>query len=305
MIVLDSIFPVFGIILLGAALRKCQLTTDEFLSVSDNLIYFVFFPAMLFWKIGGASAVPIDWPLYAASIIALTLAFTLSIVCIRAFKVTDYQAGTFSQSCYRFNTYIGMAVVLNALGDDAVGIFGILIGIMIPFINLLAVSALIWYSNKTYSTRDRNRLLVRSLVSNPLILGCAAGILYRNAYSQFPVFIDNTLRLTSFVTLPLALLSIGGNMSFSDFRRHLNVGLLAAAIKLVALPVCGYLLLTAFNITGIPFRVAMIYFALPASTAIFVLSSQLNSDTGLASASIVISTLLSIFSLTVVLALIG
>lgn len=305
MIVLDSIFPVFGIILLGAVLKKCQLTTDEFLTVSDKLVYYVFFPAMLFWKIGGASEVPIDWPMYAASVIALTLAFILSIICIRAFKVTDYQAGTFSQSCYRFNTYIGMAVVLNALGDDAVGIFGILIGVMIPLINLMAVSSLIWYSNKAYSTRDRNRLLVRSLISNPLILGCAAGIVYRNSYDQFPVFVDNTLRLTSFVTLPLALLSIGGNLSFSGFRRHLNVGLLAAAIKLVALPVCGYMLLTAFNITGMNFRVAMVYFALPASTAIFVLSSQLNSDTGLASASIVISTILSVLSLTLVLAIVA
>ena len=74
--------------------------------------------------------------------------FALSALCIRAFKIPDFQAGTFSQSCYRFNTYIGMAVIINAFGEEGVGIFGILIGIMIPVINLFAVSTLIWYSGK-------------------------------------------------------------------------------------------------------------------------------------------------------------
>jgi predicted permease len=60
-----------------------------------------------------------------------------------------------------------------------------------------------------------------------------------------------------------------------------------------------------FNISGTPFKVAMIYFALPTSTAIFVLSSQLNSDTALASTSIVISTIFSLISLTVVLSIFG
>ena len=45
----------------------------------------------------------------------------------------------------------------------------------------------------------------------------------------------------------------------------------------------------------------MLFFTLPASPATIVLSSQLNSDTEFASAAIVLSTLLSFFSLSVVL----
>ncbi len=295
----------FGLIFLGTILKRFRFTTDDFLNISDRLVYFVFFPALLFWKIGSASAISIDWSLYAASLCALLVVFVISCLCIWIFKVTDFQAGTFSQSCYRFNTYIGMAVIINALGEEAVGIFGILIGVMIPVINLLAVSTLIWYSGKNYNAQERNRLLARSLISNPLIIGCATGILYANFFDHFPDFIDNTFRLTSFVTLPLALLSIGGNLTFSKFQRYFNTALLAAAVKLIALPVAGYFFLQVFRIDGIPLKVAMIYFALPASTAIFVLSSQLNSDTSLASASIVISTIFSLISLTVVLTIIG
>jgi len=45
----------------------------------------------------------------------------------------------------------------------------------------------------------------------------------------------------------------------------------------------------------------MLFFALPTSTAIYILSSQLHSDTELASAVIVMSTLLSFGSLALIL----
>ena len=294
----------FGLILLGAVLKKLKLTNDAFLDTSDRLIYFVFFPLMLFWKIGGASSIAIDWSFCAAAICALLCIYLLSWICIRAFKITDFQAGTFSQSCYRFNTYIGMAVIMTALGEESVGVFGILIGFMIPIINVLAVSTLIWYSGKSYSAGERNRLLLKALVSNPLILGCATGILYANLFHSFPPFLENTLRLAGMVTLPLALLSIGGNLTFSSFREYYRPSVIASIVKLAVLPAVGYFFFEIFNVTAISFKVGIIFFALPTSTSIYVLSSQLKSDTRLASASIVISTALSFISLSVALMLV-
>jgi predicted permease len=304
-IVLNSILPVFGLVFLGAALKHFRLTNDEFLATSDRLIYFVFFPLMLFWKIGGASSIAIDWPFCAACLCALFCIYLLSWICIKIFRITDFQAGTFSQSCYRFNTYIGMAIIMTAVGESGVGVFGILIGIMIPIINVLAVSTLIWYSGKTYSAGARNRMILKALISNPLILGCAAGLVAANLVDSFPVFIDNTLQLAGMVTLPLALLSIGGNLTFSSFKEYYRQSLIGAMIKLVALPLIGYLFFNLFNVVGLSLKVGMIFFTLPTSTAIYVLSSQLKSDTRLASASIVISTVLSFFSLSIALLLIG
>ncbi|MFZ1200863.1 MAG: AEC family transporter [Desulfobacterales bacterium] len=304
MIVLESILPVFGLVFLGVLLKRVHLTTDAYLATSDRLVYFVFFPLMLFWKIGGAGKPAINMPLVAAGLCALMCTYGFGWLGIRIFKITDYQAGTFSQSCYRFNTYIGMAVIITALGEEAVGIFGVLIGFMIPIINLLAVATLIWYSGKTVAARDRNRLLVKALISNPLIIGCLTGMMYARIFPGFPVFVDNALRLASLVTLPLALLSIGGNLTFANFKAYAKPSLLAALIKLLALPATGYFSLRLFGVTGLPLRVGMLYFALPTSTAIFILSSQLNSDVRLASAAIVVSTLFGMASLTLVLAFI-
>ena len=66
-------------------------------------------------------------------------------------------------------------------------------------------------------------------------------------------------------------------------------------------PLLGFCLYHIFHVDGTAFKTGMIFMCLPASTTIYVLSSQLNSDTELASASIVISTLLAFVSLSAAL----
>jgi hypothetical protein len=304
LIVLNSLFPIITLLVIGGILKKMGLTNATFLRTSDRLIYYFFFPVMLFWKIGGASLDKgIDWNFCLASLATLVAMFVLSTIVIKVLRIGDFQAGSYSQSCYRFNTYIGVAVILNSLGTEGVKYFGIMIGFAIPLINLFAVSTLIWFSGQKVGLKERIGILSKSLVSNPLILGCLAGIFYSELFGVFPVFINNSLSLISMVALPMALVSVGGSLTFSGVKGNLAQSLSAAALKLVALPLLGLLIFHFFNVTGLPFKVGMIFFCLPTSTAIYVLSSQLNSDTVLASAAIVVSTLLSFVSLSVALLL--
>ena len=297
--VFSSLFPVFALLLLGHLLRRFKLTNEAFLKTSDRLIYYIFFPVLLFWKIGGAdTGSGISWDLCWVGIIAIAVIYLVSAAAMKVFAVPAFKAGTFSQSCYRFNTYIGMAIVYNALGDEGVKHFGILIGFVIPFINVLAVSTLIWYSGERIVFTERIRVTLREIVTNPLIIGCLTGLLYARFINRFPVFLDNAFSLSAAVALPLALLSIGGALTMKSLKGNLQLSTVAAVIKLLLLPVAGYVLLRVFHVSGVPFQVGMIYFTLPASASIYVLSAQLNSDTELASAAIVLSTTLSFFSLT-------
>jgi predicted permease len=300
--VLNSLFPVFALILLGQLLKRFGLTNEVFLKTADKLIYYIFFPALLFWKIGAASSEHFGDPgLYKAAICAVVSIYVLSSLYLCLFKVPAFQAGSFSQSCYRFNSYIGMAIMLSAVGEEGARQFGILIGIIIPIINILAVTTLSWFSEKKVSLSQRLGLITKALISNPLILACIAGMGYWKIIGVFPVFIDNTFRLAAFVALPLALFSIGGALTLGRIRNHLKLSLVACMFKLVILPIVGYLFLNAFNVAGIFFKVGMIYFTLPTSTALYILSSQLSSDTQLASASIALSTILSFVSLSAAL----
>ncbi|WP_310601386.1 AEC family transporter [Desulfobulbus sp.] len=301
MILLDALFPVLALILFGAAFKHWRLTDAAFLRASDRLVYFVFFPLMLFWKIGSAPLhIDDGWRYLAASTLAVVAICGFSLAYIRWRPVSPFQAGSFNQACYRFNTYIGMAVLINAFGEAGVQLYGILIGLIIPIINVLCVSVLIWYDT---GGNGGNRLTatVKNLLANPLILACVAGIVYAKLVGSFPKPVDNTLRLLSQVTLPLALFSIGGSLTFTSLRTNIGLALAAAGFKLALLPLVGLVCLWLFGVTGLAWKVSMLFFALPTSTAIYILSSQLRSDTELASAAIVMSTLLSFVPMALVL----
>ncbi len=304
MIIVDTIFPLFALISLGTLLKITRITNEGFLKTADKLVYYIFFPVMLFWKIGNSPGTAgISLGLCVSAILAVALVFALSLAFIQRFPVPRFQAGSFSQASYRFNTYIGMAIVLNVLGEAGVIHFGLLVGIVIPLINVLAVCVLIWYSDQNLPVQEKRLFFIRALASNPLILACVAGFVVSRTGVVLPRVMTNTFSLMTSITLPLALISIGGTLSFKGLARHLKLSLAAGVLKLLVLPVMGFLLLKAFHVTGIPFKTGMIFFCLPTSTAIYVLSAQLHSDTQLASVAIMVSTLLSMVSLSVALVL--
>ena len=289
---------------MGSWLKRVGLTDESFLKKVDQLVYFILFPILLFWKVGSSRGILEESLAYCTvAVIAVTIIFILSTLFIVFGKVGDFQAGTFSQSCYRFNTYVGMAVALTVFGEKGVQYFGILIGILIPIINVMAVSILVWYGKKREAPQKQLLNTLKAIGTNPLFLACVAGMIYAHMVGFFPTVINNTLQLLSMATLPLALISIGGILTLKNVRKYLDLALTACLFRLVIMPVIGYFLLKAMHVTGTPFQVSMLFFTLPTSPAMYVLSSQLNSDTALASATIFLSTILSFFSMSAALLL--
>lgn len=99
---------------MGSLLRRLHFVEQPFFKVSDRLVYFIFFPTMLFWKIGNpASAAHINWNLNLAVLSSIFVIYAISLAIVMLSGMSAYQVGSFSQSCYRFNTYIGMAIVIG------------------------------------------------------------------------------------------------------------------------------------------------------------------------------------------------
>ena len=300
--IINSVFPVFTLIALGHILGRRGFFPPQFFAGSDRLVYFVFFPVLLFWKIGGRGpGEAMNWPLILAVLAVLVAAWILSLIYVRVTRTPDSKVGAFSQCTYRFNTYIGLPVILSALGDDGVRTFGVLISVVIPALNIMAVATLIWFAQKSYSFEEKVRLFFREALLNPLIIGCLAGLVYGSFHQPLPTFFNNTFQLLSVAALPLALLSIGHSLTLTKLKGYFNLTVVCCVIKHFFVPVSGYFVLTVLGIDGVPFRTAMLFFGLPTSVSAFILSSQLGSDPDLASACIVGSTLVSFFSLSAAL----
>ena len=301
MAIFNNLVPVFALMAVGHVMGRIRFVEKGFFISADRVVYFIFFPVMLFWKIGGAdSAESINWGLTSTVLGILTGAWLFSLAYATITKMPTNQVGAFSQCCYRFNTYVGLAVVLSALGEDGVTEFGILISVIIPYLNVLAVSTLIWFSQDEYSGKQKFMLLFKAMLANPLIIGCLAGLAYSLFKIPFPAFFDNTFRLLSVAALPLALLSIGNSLNFEVVRGYLKPALAATFIRQAIIPLVGYFVLNALALDYLPYKTAMLFLAMPTSTTAYILAGQLGSDPRLASACIVMSTVLSFVSLSAI-----
>lgn len=304
--ILASIFPVFALIALGVFLRWRGFTDRAFLKKGDRLVYYVFFPALLFWKVGGTPATDsVPWSLWGAGLSTIMILWVISLTIIVAFRMKPFRAGAFSQATYRFNTYVAIAVVFNAQGNLGVARLGELLSLAIPLANILAVVTFIWWSRETLEQKDRIRLTLGALVRNPLILACFAGMAWARFLPVWPTAMDNTLQLASTFTLPFALISIGGSLTFDGLRNRLAPAAGATFLKIAIMPAVGWGMLRLAGVTGPDAMTAMLFFAMPASTAMYVLTTELDGDSDLSSAIIVLSTLGSLVSLSVVMILFG
>ena len=304
--ILDSLFPVFALIALGVVLRRRGLTDRAFLRQGDRLVYYVFFPVLLFWKIGGASAADtVPWSLWGAGLGTILILWVVSLVALRLFGIGPRRAGSFSQAAFRFNTYVAIAVVLGAQGDAGAARLGELLSVAIPAANVLAVVTFIWFARGNLDQASRVRLTLGALIRNPLILACLGGMVWARLLPAWPVAVDRALQLTASLTLPFALISIGGALTFTGIRDRLVPALVATVLKIAAMPLIGWWLLDLFGITGADRLTAMLFFAMPASTAMYVLSTEMDGDPDLSSAIIVLSTLGAFVSLSAVLVLFG
>ena len=304
--ILDHLIPVFALIALGVLLRRVGLTDPAFLSKADSLIYHVFFPALLFWKIGGTptdASLPVV--LWVGCLVPLLTVFALSLLVVVVTGMGRYQAGAFSQATYRFNTYVSIAVVGSVLGDAGVQQLGEVLGLAIPVCNVLAVATLVWFSPHQLAYRTRARLTVRGVFTNPLIIACVAGMIWARVGPPLPFAVDRTLGLTASITLPLALISIGGSLSLRGVRGHLRLASVATALKCLVLPAIGWVALRLLGASATEMLIGMLFLAMPASTAMYVLARQLESDAVLSSTIIVVSTGFSFFTLSAVLLLLG
>jgi predicted permease len=116
-----------------------------------------------------------------------------------------------------------------------------------------------------------------------------------------PVVLERSLKITTGMSLPLALFAIGGSFSLEKLRGDLLKAGIATSIKLLWLPLIAAALLIASGVRGQDLGIGVLIAATPTATASYIMAHQMKGDAKLAGSIVMLSTLLSIFSYTLIL----
>ena len=305
-LIFEKLFPVFAVIALGWLLRRWGVVEESFFRQSDRLVYFIFLPLLLVWKIGRPlNPDHLDWAMIGSCLAVLIVALSASLILARRINLPARQLGSFVQIAIRFNTYVALGLIMSFHGEDGVVRFGVLISLAIPLINLFCVSIMTWVGDPDGRLITRLGLAAKSTLTNPLILGCLAGLTLAWTGWVIPRPVDAAMKLASGLGLPLALLSVGAILDFTTLRGRFKPALLAGSIKLLLCPALGLIFMHLLGVRGPSLAVGLIFLGMPTSSQSHILSAQLGSDPELAAGGIALTTLLSFFTLSLIGLLLG
>lgn len=306
--VLNSLIPVFLIIALGKALTRASFFTPDLGRNLNRITYWVALPAFLLNKITNAT-------FSADAVSRISLLLILSTLCsavvaavlARLLKLDRRSAGAFVQGTSRSNNaFVGLPVILYAmggLGPDIESIATIALAPAIVFYNIFSIAVLLAYDERhTRTAADSVRLFTKQILTNPLLISCVIGLILNHFSIRFPSSIERTFSTLGGAALALALLSIGSGLSFKGLNRGLSKSLPASIIKVGIQPLIGLGLALLWNLPAIDRQMLLIYLCCPTAVASYVMADIFNSDRELAGHIIVISTLLSVISLSIIIA---
>lgn len=287
--ILDVSIPVLLLIVVGAFLRNRGVIDDSFIASGSRFVFAVGMPTLLFFSMLGASPSNLmSWqmPLFFAAGILLTFGFAWWLSG-RA-KVPEYERGIFIQIAFRGNTGVfSLALVVNMFGDEGVVIGGVLASITSVMFNVLAEIALSRYQ-KDYTISHKE--LFGTIVRNPMIVGVVAGIIVNLIGLPIPSQVVTTGKYLGSVTLPLALLCIGGSLATSRFILPRRISL-AIAVKVFISPVVLTCLAALLGFSEHEQLYLFLFFGAPVAASAYVVSVAHGSDGKVTANAIATSTL--------------
>ena len=297
---LQTLWPLFALILGGLALRRWNFPGEAFWPAAERLNYFILFPALLLSSLASA---PLDNPALPRLALAVLLGLGgawLGLLLVR--RLRGWPAarfGALSQGILRFNTYLGLAVVGSLYGQAGLVLAALLLALLVPAVNLLSV----WSLTAERGVSARSLLL--PVLKNPLILACLGGVAINLAGLGLPGGSDRLLGLLAAASLPLGLLCVGAALRPQELRGEQAALAWNCALRLLAMPALAWLVARLLHLPALESALLVLFFALPTAPTAYVLTRQLGGDGQLMAGLITLQTLLSGASLFAVLALLA
>jgi len=299
--IIEIVLPVFLIIGLGYAIRRTGLVDDHFFQQTNGLVFYVCLPILLFYKIGTADfAASFNFNLVIATSAGVGCCFLIAYLYGAWRKYPAPVHGAFCQGAFRGNlAYIGLAIVYNAYGDPGLTRAGILLGFLVPILNIFAILALILPQQQQQKTDYQ--AITKLVILNPLIIASLLGILWSFFHLSMPMVLDRTLNIVAGMTLPLALLSIGNSFSLDKLKGDIYKATLATAIKLILLPIVTTGFMLVLGISNLDFAIGLLMAGAPTAVATYIMASTMGADGELAGTIVVLATAFSAISYSLLL----
>ena len=295
---LNVTLPIFIIIVVGGFLQRIGLLNEGFTSVADKFVFKVALPVQLFRDIAGMdirSDFSGKFVLFCMA--ATTCMFAATWLLGQLFLKDKSMVGAFAQAAARGSAAIlGIAFVENIYGSS--GMTPMMIVAAVPLFNIYSVIILTVTSAQGKFDGALVKKLLKGVITNPIILGIAAGMVWSLAGLPMPVILSKSVNYIASTATPLALLVLGATFKGREALQKIGPTLAAAFLKLVAIPAAIFPVAIHMGFRGSELVAIMIMLASPTTVTCYIMAKNMGGDDTLSASVVMTATLLSSVTLT-------
>lgn len=305
LVVLSVALPVFGLILLGGVAGRLGFMGSHATGVLNSFVVYLALPAVLIQAMARIRPAELMSPgLLVAFGLGILIPFILSMAWSRREGVDLADSTIQALSATFCNTgYMGIPLCLTAFGEESAvpGIITMVITACAQFGGALALVEM-GRQSRPHPWRTLRRV-AGALARNPLLVSPLLGLGIALSGQAIPLAIDRFLTLLGGAATPCALVATGLMLGEATEQfRPAMVGRLVV-LKLLVQPAITWAV--AFHAVSLPpvwAKTALLMSALPTGTGAFILAKLYGREAATTSGAVLVSTLLSFFTLSALLA---
>ena len=295
---LNATIPIFLMMLLGMLFRKLGWMDEVFAAKMNKFVFLVPLPVLLFEQLATVDFSEVwDIKFIIFCFVVTAISITISTLISLLWKDRSVK-GEFIQATYRSSAaLLGIAFIQNIYGTA--GMAPLMIIGSVPLYNIMAVVVLSVFKpgNNSFDKALVKKTL-KGIATNPIIIGIVAGFVWSALKLSMPTILHKTVSSIGATATPMGLMSMGATFEMKKATSKMKPTLVAVFMKLVGF--CAVFLPVAAVLGFRNEELIAILVMLGSATTVssFVMARNMGHEGTLSSGVIMMTTLLSAFTLT-------
>ena len=295
---LNATIPIFLMMLLGMLFRKLGWMDEVFAAKMNKFVFLVPLPVLLFEQLATVDFSEVwDIKFILFCFVVTAISITISTLISLLWKDRSVK-GEFIQATYRSSAaLLGIAFIQNIYGTA--GMAPLMIIGSVPLYNIMAVVVLSVFKpgNNSFDKALVKKTL-KGIASNPIIIGIVAGFVWSALKLPMPSILHKTVSSIGATATPMGLMSMGATFEMKKATSKMKPTLVAVFMKLVGFCVVFLPMAALLGFRNEEMIAILVMLGSATTVSCFVMARNMGHEGTLSSGVIMMTTLLSAFTLT-------
>ena len=297
--ILNIVAPVFLVVAAGYAAVKMGLCSGELV---DHLMRFathIAIPCLLFRATSTIDlAAAYDWRMLFAYYSGAIVCFVLTYFIMRKlFARRPGEAVAIGFAALFSNlVLLGLPISERAWGADSMAPNFALVSVNAPICYLIGITAMEFLRADGRNAAETTRIVLAAMFRNAMMIGIGLGFAVNLTGMALPAALLSAVDLLARASLPVALFALGGALTRYALSHSLAQAGVVAALSLVLQPAITLLLGEQLDLPRATVQSVVLMAAMAPGLNAYLFASMYNRGLDTAASTVLLSTLLSVFS---------